>query len=84
MPTGPVALSKKRTDSKNEPFLGRFGRKTGDEREKKNTLFCTFSRFGGFLRLQVIGWQHLPANFCLQNKSCQKTYRRFFIFGGFW
>jgi hypothetical protein len=84
MPNGTSACSTKRTDSKNGPYLGRFGRKTAYEHLEKNTLFCTFSRFCGFLRLQVVAGQNLPEDFRLQKKSCQKTYRRVFIFGGFW
>jgi len=51
MPNGTLACSQKRTDSKNGPYFGRLGSKTGYEHGEKNTLFCTFSRFGGFLRL---------------------------------
>jgi hypothetical protein len=77
MPNGPPTPSKKRTDSKKSPFFGRFGRKTGVLGQEKNTLFCPFTRFSGFLRLQVVGWQNLPANARLQKKSRLKTYRRF-------
>ena len=80
MPKGALAYSKKRTDSKNGPFSGRFGRETGHERGEKNTLFCTFSRFGGFLHLQVVAWHPLADSERLQKKSCRKTYGRIYNF----
>ena len=81
MSNGHAAPLQKRTDSKNGPVLGRFGRKTGVGRGEKNIFFCLFARFSGFLRLQVVVRQNLPANVRLQNKSRQKTYRRFLFLG---
>jgi hypothetical protein len=80
----PGPYPKKRTDSKKGPFFGRFVRKTGGWRGNKSTLFCTFSRFGGFLRLQVIVCQNLLKNGSLQKKSRRKTYGRFFVFWELW
>jgi hypothetical protein len=60
--------------------LGRFGRKTEGWRGNKSTLFCTFSRFGGFFSLQVIVPHNLPKNGPLPKKSRRKTYRRFSVF----
>ena len=74
------AARKKRTDSKNEPFLGRFGRETGGWRAGKSILFCIFSHFSGILRLQVIAVQYFADFGTLQKKSCLKTSRRFFDF----
>jgi hypothetical protein len=84
MSNGHAAPLQKRTDSKNRPVLGRFGRKTGVGRGEKNIFFCLFARFSGFLRLQVVVGQKLPEDLRLQKKSCRKTYRRFFVLGGFW
>jgi hypothetical protein len=72
---------KKRTDRKKAPFFGRFGRKTGVWRREKNTLFCTFARFRGFLLLQVVGHKCLPESLPPEKKSCLKTYGRFYDFG---
>jgi hypothetical protein len=51
---------------------------------KKSILFCTFSRFGGFFRLQVLVRQALADAGRLPKKSCRKTYRRLFAFRGLW
>jgi hypothetical protein len=76
----PLATLKKRTDSKKGPLFGHFGRKTGGWAREKSILFCTFSRFGGFLLWHVIVGQALADSARLQKKSCLKTSRRFFDF----
>jgi hypothetical protein len=82
-PKSALATAQKRTDSKKGPLFWRFGRKTGLAGGEKSILFCTFSRFSGFLRLQVVICQNLPENFPLQNKSCLKTYGRVLVLDGF-
>jgi len=52
----------------------------GVGREEKSILFCTFSRFSVFLRLQVLVYEYLAENFRLQKKSCPKTYGSVFNF----
>jgi hypothetical protein len=41
------------TDTKNRPFLGRFGRKMALHMKENDILFCVFVVFWGFFPLQA-------------------------------
>jgi len=73
-----------RADSKKGLLFGSFGSKTGVLGRKKNILFYAFSRFRGYLHLQVVVCQNLPANGRRHKKSRLKTYHRFLVLGRFW
>jgi hypothetical protein len=66
-------------DRKKGRFLGLFCRKTGVRRQLFNTLLCVFTRFWDSGLFQTLAPQGEPAGGRLQNKSCLKTYRRFFF-----
>jgi hypothetical protein len=66
-------------DRKKGRFLGLFCRKTGVRHKLFNTLLCVFTGFWDCLALQVVVYESQAAAGHLQNKSCLKTYRRFFV-----
>jgi len=66
-------------DRKKERFLGLFCRKTGVRPQLFNTLLCVFTCFWDSRLFQTIAPQGEPARGRLKNKSCLKTYRRFFV-----
>jgi hypothetical protein len=66
-------------DRKKRRFLGLFCRKTGVRRQLFNTLLCVFTCFWDSWLFQTLAPQGEPAGGRLQNKSCLKTYRRFFV-----
>jgi len=69
-------------DRKKWRFLGLFCRKTGVRRKLFNTLLCLFTCFWDSWLFQTLAPQWEPAPGRLQNKSCLKTYRRFFVRSG--
>jgi hypothetical protein len=69
-------------DRKKGRFLGLFCRKTGVRRKLFNTLLCVFTFFWDSGLSQTLAPQGEPARGRLQNKSCLKTYRRFFVRSG--
>jgi len=69
-------------DRKKGRFLGLFCRKTGVRRQLFNTLLCVFTCFWDSWLFQTLAPQGEPARGRLQNKSCLKTYRRFFVRSG--
>ena len=69
-------------DRKKGRFLGLFCRKTGVRRQLFNTLLCVFTCFWDSRLFQTLAPQGEPARERLQNKSCLKTYRRFFVRSG--
>jgi hypothetical protein len=69
-------------DRKKGRFLGLFCRKTGVRRQLFNTLLCVFTRFWDSWLFQTLAPQGEPARGRLKNKSCLKTYRRFFVRSG--
>jgi len=72
------------TDTKNRPFLGRFGRKTGVRGKVFDALKCVFSVFLRLLSSQVIAFEQQASIQLLQKKSYLKAYRRFLGFGRLW
>jgi hypothetical protein len=64
--------------------LGLFCRKTGVRYKLFNTLLCVFTCFWDSWLFQILAPQREPAGGSLQNKSCLKTYRRFFVRFGIW
>src|ERR1022692_543344 len=69
-------------DRKKGRFLGLFCRKTGVRGKLFNTLLCVFTCFWDSRLFQTLAPQGEPARGSLQNKSCLKTYRRFFFRSG--
>jgi len=69
-------------DRKKGRFLGLFCRKTGVRPKLFNTLLCVFTCFWDSRLFQTLAPQGEPALGRLQNKSCLKTYRRFFVRSG--
>jgi len=69
-------------DRKKGRFLGLFCRKTGVRRKLFNTLLCLFTCFWDSWLFQILAPQGEPSRGRLQNKSCLKTYRRFFVRSG--
>jgi len=69
-------------DRKKGRFLRLFCRKTGVRRKLFNTLLCVFTCFWDSWLFQTLAPQGEPAGGSLQNKSCLKTYRRFFVRSG--
>jgi len=69
-------------DRKKGRFLGLFCRKTGVRPKLFNTLLCVFICFWDSWLFQTLAPQGEPAAGRLQNKSCLKTYRRFFVRSG--
>jgi len=69
-------------DIKKRRFLGLFCRKTGVRPKLFNTLLCVFTCFWDSRLFQTLALQGEPARGSLQNKSCLKTYRRFFVRSG--
>jgi hypothetical protein len=66
-------------DRKKGRFLGLFCRKTGVRAKQNDTLLCVFTCFWDSWLFQTIAPQGEPARGRLKNKSCLKTYRRFFV-----
>jgi len=69
-------------DRKKRRFLGLFCRKTGVRAKENDTLLCVFTCFWDSWLFQTLATQGEPARGRLQNKSCLKTYRRFFVRSG--
>jgi hypothetical protein len=69
-------------DSKKGVFFGLFCRKTGVRAKQNDTLFCVFTDCWDCFGLQVVAYEQQAPAELLQNKSCLKTYRRFFIRSG--
>jgi hypothetical protein len=66
-------------DRKKGRFLGLFCRKTGVRAKQNDTLLCVFTCFLDSWLFQTLAPQGEPARGRLKNKSCLKTYRRFFF-----
>jgi hypothetical protein len=72
-----------RTDSKKEPFLGRFGRKTGVAGEENTIFSCCFSLFRGFWPGKPLILRILHGADSFQKNRIKKPTVGFCFFSGF-